>query len=87
VTLKIRLRPFRTYTRSRTLDEPTADGETVRNVALELLAAFERDAPVRLIGVGVAGLDAGESTETATEGEGSATADAAAEPLTLELGV
>jgi DNA polymerase IV len=87
VTLKIRLRPFRTYTRSRTLEEPAAAAETVRRVALELFDAFERDAPVRLIGVGVAGLDATDRAANASEGEGAATADAAAEPLTLELGV
>ena len=87
VTLKIRLRPFRTYTRSRTLEDPTADAETVRSVALELLHAFERDAPVRLVGVGVAGLDAAERAAYANAGERSAGADAAAEPLTLELGV
>jgi DNA polymerase-4 len=56
VTLKIRLRPFRTHTRSRTLEEPTRDPELVRSVSRELLAAFELDAPVRLLGVGVSGL-------------------------------
>ena len=56
VTLKIRLRPFRTHTRSRTIEEPTRDPERVRSVARQLLAEFELDAPVRLLGVGVAGL-------------------------------
>src|SRR4051794_13499890 len=56
VTLKIRLRPFRTHTRSRTIAEPTRDPELVRSVARQLLADFELDAPVRLLGVGVAGL-------------------------------
>ena len=56
VTLKIRLRPFRTHTRSRTLEAPTRDPERVRTVARRLLADFEIDAPVRLIGVGLAGL-------------------------------
>jgi DNA polymerase-4 len=56
VTLKIRLRPFRTYTRSRTIDAPTRDRPTVSRVARELLGSFERDAPVRLLGVGVASL-------------------------------
>jgi DNA polymerase-4 len=66
VTLKIRLRPFRTYTRSRTLSAPTNDPAAIGRVAGELLAAFERDAPVRLLGVGVAGLrrtDAGGTPE------------------------
>src|SRR5919109_385978 len=56
VTLKIRLRPFRTHTRSRTLPEATSDPARVRAIARELLEAFELDAPVRLLGVGVAGL-------------------------------
>jgi DNA polymerase-4 len=87
VTLKIRLRPFRTFTRSRTLPEPTADADVVRAVALELLGNFERDAPVRLLGVGVAGLSERESPRDADEGEGPAPTEAGAEPLTLELGV
>jgi DNA polymerase-4 len=56
VTLKIRLRPFRTYTRSRTLSSHTVDGDGVAEVALELLERFDPQAPVRLVGVGVAGL-------------------------------
>jgi DNA polymerase-4 len=56
VTMKIRLAPFRTFTRSRTLPEPTHDGEEVAAAALGLFAAFERDAAVRLIGVGVSNL-------------------------------
>jgi DNA polymerase IV len=56
VTLKIRLRPFKTYTRSRTLPEHTCDPETVAGVARELLERFDPEKPVRLVGVGVAGL-------------------------------
>jgi DNA polymerase-4 len=56
VTLKIRLRPFKTHTRSRTLDSPTRDPETVSATARELLERFDPSAPVRLVGVGVAGL-------------------------------
>jgi DNA polymerase-4 len=61
VTLKIRLRPFRTYTRSRTLPERTCDEETVARTALELLERFDPQAPVRLVGVGVAGLAGDEA--------------------------
>jgi DNA polymerase-4 len=87
VTLKIRLAPFRTYTRSRTIERPTADPAVVCRVALELLEAFDRDAPVRLLGVGVAGLASVERRRNEDEDEGSAAADrGAAEPLTLELG-
>lgn len=56
VTLKIRLRPFRTYTRSRTLDSPTRDASTVAGVARALLDQFDVDAPVRLLGVGLSSL-------------------------------
>jgi DNA polymerase IV len=56
VTLKIRLRPFKTYTRSRTLQSHTVEPETVAGTALELLERFDPQTPVRLIGVGVAGL-------------------------------
>src|SRR5204863_10172597 len=37
VTLKIRLRPFRTYTRSRTIDLATRDPVVIGRVARELL--------------------------------------------------
>ena len=56
VTLKIRLAPFRTFTRSRTLPHATADPGAVAAAALELFEAFDRDAPVRLLGVGVSNL-------------------------------
>jgi DNA polymerase IV len=68
VTLKIRLRPFRTHTRSRTIERPTRDPEQVRSVAGELLAEFELDAPVRLLGIGVGGLVA-VAGETPTGGD------------------
>jgi DNA polymerase IV len=60
VTLKIRLRPFKTYTRSRTLDGHTCDEESVARTALELLQRFDPQTPVRLVGVGVAGLTSDE---------------------------
>jgi DNA polymerase-4 len=56
VTLKIRLRPFKTYTRSRTLSSHTVEPDTVADTALELLERFDPQAPVRLVGVGMAGL-------------------------------
>jgi DNA polymerase IV len=57
VTLKIRLAPFRTFTRSRTLPEPTDDPKVVAAAAIELFDAFERDAAVRLLGVGLSNLE------------------------------
>jgi nucleotidyltransferase/DNA polymerase involved in DNA repair len=56
VTLKIRLRPFRTFTRSRTIDQPTADRAVIGAVARDLLDGFAVDAPVRLLGVGLSSL-------------------------------
>ena len=63
VTLKIRLRPFRTLTRSRTIDAPTRDPAAVREIARALLDNVELDAPVRLIGVGVASLSQDEALD------------------------
>ncbi|HET9119766.1 MAG TPA: DNA polymerase IV [Solirubrobacterales bacterium] len=60
VVLKIRLLPFKTYTRSRTLPSHTAEPEAVAQTALELLERFDPQTPVRLVGVGVAGLVGGE---------------------------
>jgi DNA polymerase-4 len=62
VTLKIRLRPFRTFTRSRTIEHPTADVGVIGSVARELLDGFDVDAPVRLLGVGLASLQRNDSS-------------------------
>ncbi len=56
VTLKIRLQPFKTYTRSRTLASHTCDPDQVVATARELLEKFDPQRPVRLVGVGLAGL-------------------------------
>ena len=79
ITLKIRLRPFRTYTRSRTIETPTRDPETVVSVAKELLERFDPPDPVRLIGVGVAALEREGPPRAAPASEG----DPESEPLTL----
>ncbi len=63
VTLKIRLRPFRTYTRSRTLEAPTCEIGVVGPVARSLLERVELDAPVRLLGIGLSGLSRDEAEE------------------------
>jgi DNA polymerase-4 len=70
VTLKIRLRPFRTYTRSRTIESPTADVTTVREVAHELLGRVEIDTPVRLLGIGVSALERVATDDTRLFAEG-----------------
>jgi DNA polymerase IV len=88
VTLKIRLRPFRTHTRSRTIEAPTRDPDAVAGVARELLERFDPDAPVRLVGVGMAGLvrdqpENGRGPARATPAAG----EHAAGPLSLDLGL
>ena len=60
VTVKVRLRPFRTFTRSQTLEAPTNDTALVSPLARELLGRVELDAPVRLVGVGLSGLERDE---------------------------
>jgi len=67
VTVKLRLAPFRTRTRSQTLAQATRDPELVATTAHELLDRFDLDAPVRLVGVGISslqrdGADAEESS-------------------------
>jgi DNA polymerase-4 len=57
VTVKVRLRPFRTFTRSQTLEAPTRDPAIVAPLARELFGRVDRDAPVRLVGVGLSGLE------------------------------
>jgi DNA polymerase IV len=93
VTLKIRLAPFRTFTRSRTLSEPTSDPAAVVRAALELFDAFERDAPVRLLGVGVSNLaresqaeDAGRTDDGTGAVPGSDQSATEAGPVQLALG-
>lgn len=51
VAIKIRYAPFFTYTRSRTLPEPTVDLEPITAAALEALDRLDRRDPVRLLGV------------------------------------
>jgi DNA polymerase-4 len=73
VTLQLRVAPFETRTRQRTLTEPTSDDlkiyETARALLREALAA-DRDAgrvsPVRLVGVTMSGLIGGEQLDLFT---------------------
>ena len=57
VRLKVRLDDFTIHTRARTLPAPVNDSETIRAVALDLLRALDPQRPVRLLGVGVAGME------------------------------
>lgn len=56
ITLKVRFSTFRTLTRSRTLDAPIDDGESLAQIALGLLDRVTIDRPVRLLGVRAAKL-------------------------------
>jgi DNA polymerase-4 len=59
VTIKVRYADFSTLTRSRSLQEPTDATAVVRDTALALYRERipPRHPPLRLIGVGVSGLD------------------------------
>jgi len=59
VTTKLRYPDFAIVTRSQSLDVGIDDPETIGNLACDLLdrALRNRPGPIRLVGVGVAGLD------------------------------
>src|SRR5207253_10279351 len=66
-TMNLHVAPFETRTRQRTLREPTDDDLTIYRIARQLLrqALAEdreggRTSPVRLVGVSVSGVTAGE---------------------------
>jgi DNA polymerase IV len=61
IGIKVRLDDWTNATRAHTLDQPTNDPTVVGPVALDLLRAYDPQRPVRLLGVRVAGFDAGES--------------------------
>lgn len=51
VGVKVRYAPFITRTRSMTLPDPTMDAMEIESAALEVLSWFEKDRPIRLVGV------------------------------------
>jgi DNA polymerase-4 len=51
VAVKVRYAPFFTYTRSKTLAEPTVDAATIAASALDALERLDRRDPIRLLGV------------------------------------
>ena len=51
VAVKVRFAPFFTHTRSMTLPAPTADAALLEEAALAVLARFDLDRPIRLLGV------------------------------------
>jgi DNA polymerase-4 len=73
ITLQLRVAPFETRTRQRTLTDPTSDDltiyETARALLREALAADRqagRVSPVRLVGVTASGLGGGEQLDLFT---------------------
>jgi DNA polymerase IV len=64
VGIKVRFADFRTVTRARTVDQAVNDSSVVLGLAGDLLRELQPSAPVRLLGVRVAGLD-----EARAEGE------------------
>ncbi|MEQ9366432.1 MAG: DNA polymerase IV, partial [Leptospirales bacterium] len=66
IVLKIRLTGFETYTRSKTVSAPTDETKLIRETALQLFRAFERECKaVRLIGIGVSNLVFADDPEPA----------------------
>jgi len=64
ITLKVKFHDFRQITRSRTLEEPVSDGESILGVALDLLCETEAGRiPVRLLGIQTSHFD-DQSPET-----------------------
>lgn len=61
VAIKVRLDDFSTHTRARTVPQPVSAAPEVGAVARDLLRRFAPPRPVRLLGVRVAGLQAGAS--------------------------
>jgi DNA polymerase IV len=59
IRIKVRLDDFSTHTRARTVAAAVNDVETIRGVALDLLRTLNPPRPVRLLGVGVAGMEQG----------------------------
>lgn len=59
VSVKLRLAPFETHTRRKTLERPLFTSEAIYPVASELLAAADPgDRPIRLVGISVSRLEA-----------------------------
>jgi DNA polymerase IV len=67
IGIKVRLDDWTNATRSHTVEEATNDPAVVSPVALDLFRAYDPQRPVRLLGVRVAGFDAGAQEEDEAE--------------------
>jgi DNA polymerase IV len=62
IGIKVRLDDWTTVTRARTLPVAVNDTDTITDVALELLRAYDPPRPVRLLGVRIAAFEDGEAS-------------------------
>jgi DNA polymerase-4 len=69
IGIKVRLDDWTNVSRSHTVEQPTSDPAVVGPVALDLLRAYDPQRPVRLLGVRVAGFDAGHAEEPEPVGD------------------
>jgi DNA polymerase-4 len=69
IGIKVRLDDWTNVSRSHTVEQPTNDPAVVGPVALDLLRAYDPRRPVRLLGVRVAGFDAGHAEEPEPAGD------------------
>ncbi len=69
IGIKVRLDDWTNVSRSHTVEQPTNDPAVVGRVALDLLRAYDPQRPVRLLGVRVAGFDAGAGEEPEAVGD------------------
>ncbi len=60
VTVKNRYSGFITRTRTHTIEKPSLDSGVVRSIARKLLFELNEGRPIRLIGLKVSGLQAGD---------------------------
>jgi DNA polymerase IV (DinB-like DNA polymerase) len=63
VTIKVRYQGFITRTRARTLEKTSRDLRIVQSIAHQLFLELYNDQPVRLIGLKLSGLQAGDTTQ------------------------
>ena len=73
IALKLRYDNFKTVTRDRTLDHPTADAAAIRRAAGECLKRVPLDRRIRLLGVRVGALSRPDTKATARTAAASAT--------------
>jgi DNA polymerase-4 len=69
IGIKVRLDDWTNVSRSHTVERPTNDPAVVGPIALDLLRAYDPPRPVRLLGVRVAGFDAGQAEEPEPVGD------------------